>query len=245
MYKQLLKRKGIEYFEKWLANDKEINARAAVEAIDDNENSEFEQDREKLAVGTKIGAQNFIETTIIDAKNKKHDNTDVNIFFLAYYEFENNLEVAIIFEMEKKSSTEVKVPFMSLFYQGVLARYNHDKNNYSRKENSVTALFQKAIQKLKNRFPKLEYIIIQPHSDYTKAMIARLWGNEFRNACVDVEMELPIETICSQCRLNNAIFTFQGIGGSYCSRRCASKHWYHLTKTQHRCTFVKLKITNL
>lgn len=245
MYKQLLKRKGIEFFDKWFANNKESNAKLAVEAIDDNDSAQFKQDLEKLEVGTEIGAQNFIETTIIDAKNKKYDNKDEDIFFLAYYEFENNLEAAILFEIENKTSTEIKIPFMTLFYQGVIARYNHDKYNYTRQEHSVTNLFVTAVRKLKNQFRQLEHIVIHPHSDYTKAIIARLWGNEFRNACVDENIYLPIEPLCSQCRLNNAIFTFQGIGGSYCSKRCASKHWYHLTKTQHRCTFVKLKITNL
>ena len=148
------------------------------------------------------------------------------IYFLAYYEYkENTLESAILFKISRSDLSLLMVPYMTIFYQAVQEKF---KDGYTEKRRLVHELFKYAMCNIKEKYDQLTTLEINAASTGSQEIIKRIWrGADGQNAS---EEQLPLENICSQCRLNSPIYTFEKVGGSFCSKRCAKKHWIKISQ---------------
>jgi hypothetical protein len=148
------------------------------------------------------------------------------IYFLAYYEYnETTLESAILFKILRSNLELLLVPYMSIFYQGAQEKF---KDGYTEKRKLVHKLFKHGLCHIKEKYDQLTTLEINAASMGSQEILKKIWrGVDGANAS---EIRLPLENICAECRLNSPIYTFEKVGGSFCSKRCAKKHWIKISR---------------
>lgn len=219
---KLEKDNAITCFSKWFADDIELKAKNFLKKKETTLSGVVAKDFHTLSLNYSDNAINEIRDVFFEISNAEQK---IYYYYFGYYEYKDRfLKSGILFKLEQDNPTIIYVPEMTIFYQTLLEKFK--TNTQTDERNSMFALFKFCILKLKKEYSP-EYLSIDPASPGSQRIIMKLWKS------ADVfsgEIQLPMEEICSECRLNSSIYTFEKVGGSFCSKRCAKKHWIKISR---------------
>lgn len=219
---KLEKENAATCFSKWFVDDIELKAKKLLKKKESKLSNVVAKDFHTLSLNYSDNAINEVKDVFFEIANTEQKNY---YYYFGYYEYKDQyLESGVLFKLEQNNTTTIHVPQMTIFYQTILEKFETDTQADER--NSMFKLFKFCILKLKNEYNS-DYLSIDPASPGSQRIIMRLWKS------ADVfsgEIQLPMEEICSECRLNTSIYTFEKVGGSFCSNRCAKKHWIKISR---------------
>lgn len=179
----------------------------------------------------------FLMTEVL---SKQEGLADGEVYYVSYRENGfGDLSMAIVFTVNSEKHM-VDVSWMAISAQGVARRLRlWEKRNPTAllKRESIFTLFSDSLKVLREWDPELESVKILIVSKGSSHAVNLLWGKGTSHYDGKAEyldkLPYPATKKCINCQLGEAIHALQGVGGGFCSERCARGAWLVLQRLEH------------